>query len=250
MTSTPNLGIAHFQQNTVEPDVVVNNMADMLDEAHNNIKQWTISGNTSATQAQLAEAYTHRLAGAPGGAFTFYIPATISRRLGFINASGQTATIRVAGNIGSAVTVNNGDTAEIHSNGTDVYALGGTAGAAPQIVPLGFALSDETTPISTGTAKLTVRMPFAFTLSAVRASLNVAQTSGSIVTVDINQNGVSILSTKLTIDNNEKTSVSAAAPAVISDTTLDDDAEITFDIDQIGNGTAAGLKVWFIGTRT
>lgn len=111
------------------------------------------------------------------------------------------------------------------------------------------AASDETTALTTGTAKVTFRMPFAMTLTSVRASLTTAQTSGSIFTVDINEAGVSVLSTKLTIDNNEKTSVTAATPAVISDSALADDAEITIDIDQIGNGTAKGLKITLIGTR-
>ncbi len=91
-------------------------------------------------------------------------------------------------------------------------------------------------------------MPRAVTLTAVRASLTTAQASGNIFTVDINENGTSILSTKLTIDNTEKTSATAATPPVISDTSLADDAEITIDIDQIGNGTATGLKVMLIGT--
>jgi hypothetical protein len=91
-------------------------------------------------------------------------------------------------------------------------------------------------------------MPRAVTLTAVRASLTTAQASGSIFTVDINENGTSILSTKLTIDNTEKTSFTAATPPVISDTSLADDSEITIDIDQIGNGTAKGLKVMLIGT--
>ncbi len=112
------------------------------------------------------------------------------------------------------------------------------------------AASDETTALTTGTSKITFRMPYAFTLSAVRASLTTAQTSGSIFTVDINESGTTILSTKLTIDNTEKTSTTAATPPVISDTALADDAEITIDIDQVGDGTAKGLKVVLIGKRT
>jgi hypothetical protein len=111
------------------------------------------------------------------------------------------------------------------------------------------AASDETTALTTGTAKVTFRMPYAMTVTAVRASLSTAQASGSIFTVDINEGGTTILSTKLTIDNTEKTSTTAATPAVISDTALADDAEITIDIDQIGDGTAKGLKVTIIGTR-
>jgi hypothetical protein len=118
-----------------------------------------------------------------------------------------------------------------------------------QPVEIQLAASDETTALTTGTAKMTFRMPHAMTLTAVRASLTTAQASGSIFTVDINESGATILSTKLTIDNTEKTSTTAATPAVISDTALADDAEITIDIDQIGDGTAKGLKLTLIGTR-
>lgn len=109
------------------------------------------------------------------------------------------------------------------------------------------ACSDETTALTAGPAKVTFRMPYAFTLTAVRASVTTAPT-GSVLTVDINEGGASILSTKLTIDASEKTSTTAATPAVISDTALADDAEITIDIDSIGSTIAgAGLKVYLIG---
>lgn len=111
------------------------------------------------------------------------------------------------------------------------------------------ACSDETTAITSGTNKVTFRLPVAFTLTGVRASLTTAQASGNIFTVDINLGGVSILSTKLTIDNTEKTSVTAATPAVISNTTMTDDGEITVDVDQTGDGTAKGLKITLIGYR-
>jgi len=118
-----------------------------------------------------------------------------------------------------------------------------------QPIEIQLAASDETTALTTGTAKVTFRLPVAFTLTAVRASLTTAQASGSIFTVDINQNGSSVLGTKLTIDNTEKTSTTAATPATITTSALTDDAEITVDIDQIGNGTATGLKITLIGTR-
>lgn len=110
---------------------------------------------------------------------------------------------------------------------------------------LAIACSDETTAITTGVAKVTFRMPYAFTVSAVRASLSAASTSGN-PQIDINESGVSILSTKLTIDSGETTSTTAATPAVISDTSLADDAEITIDIDTAGTA-AKGLKVYIIG---
>ena len=121
------------------------------------------------------------------------------------------------------------------------------AGGGAEAIQL--AASDETTALTAGTGKVTFRMPFAMTLTAVRASLTTAQASGTIFTVDINEGGTSVLSTKLTIDNTELTSTTAATPAVISDTALADDAEITIDIDQVGDGTATGLKITLIGTR-
>jgi len=109
------------------------------------------------------------------------------------------------------------------------------------------ACSDETTALTTGVNKVKWRMPYAFNVVTVRASLSTAQASGSIFTVDINESGTSIISTKLTIDNTESTSTTAATPAVISDSSLADDAEMSVDIDQIGDGTAKGLKIELIG---
>lgn len=112
------------------------------------------------------------------------------------------------------------------------------------------ACSDETSNLTTGTNKVRFRMPYAFTLTAVRASVNTAPT-GSVLTVDINESGSTILSTKLTIDASETTSVSASAQPVISDSNLADDAIMGFDIDTIGSSNSGvGLKVILIGYKT
>ncbi len=112
------------------------------------------------------------------------------------------------------------------------------------------AVSDETTALTTGTSKITFRMPYAMTLTAVRANVITAPT-GSTVIVDINETGSgTVLSTRLSIDAGAKTSTTAGTPAVISDSALADDAEITIDIDQVGSTVAGvGLKVLFKGTR-
>lgn len=113
------------------------------------------------------------------------------------------------------------------------------------------ACSDETTALTAGTAKVTFRMPYAFTLSDVRASVTTAPTGGTLLAVDVNEAGTTILSTKLTFDASEKTTTTAAAPRVISDSSLADDAEMTVDIDAVGSTIAgAGLKVYLIGSRT
>jgi hypothetical protein len=138
--------------------------------------------------------------------------------------------------------------AALAGGGGAVTSVNGDTGVVIVTVPIIIACSDETTALTTGTAKVTFRMPYAMTLTEIpRASLTTAQASGSIFTVDINEAGASILSTKLTIDNTEKTSTTAATPAVLSDSSLANDAEITIDIDQIGTSGAAGLKVTLIG---
>lgn len=136
---------------------------------------------------------------------------------------------------------------EDHRAGDGGIFPAGAVSAGGGVTAIPIACSDETTALTTGTAKVTFRLPYALTLTAVRASVTTAPT-GATLTVDINEGGVSILSTKLTIDAGEKTSTTAATPAVISDAALADDAEITIDIDQIGSTVAgAGLKVYLIG---
>lgn len=108
------------------------------------------------------------------------------------------------------------------------------------------ALGDETTAITAGNAKVTIRMPYRFKLYSVKASLTSA--GASQTTVDINKGGATLLTTKLTLDAGEKTSATAATPAVISDTQLEEDDEVTFDIDAAG-ASAAGLKVYLVGRQ-
>jgi len=113
------------------------------------------------------------------------------------------------------------------------------------------AVSDETTDITTGTAKVTFRAPFAFTIPRIpRASLSTASSSG-LPEVNIKVAGTTIFSTKLTIDATEKTSTTAATAAVLTTTptTVSDDAEITIDIDTAGTG-AKGLKVYLFYVRS
>jgi len=115
---------------------------------------------------------------------------------------------------------------------------------------LRWACGDETSPISVGNGKVTDRLPYAFTATGIRASLNTAQASGSIFTVDFLVAGASVLSTKLTIDNTETTSTTAAAQPVLSSFSFADDALIRIDVTQVGDGTADGLKVTLLGSKT
>jgi hypothetical protein len=125
-----------------------------------------------------------------------------------------------------------------------VDADGRLTSAVSDTMAMIIACSDETTNLTTGTAKVTFRAPFAFTILGLRANVNTAPT-GSTIIVDINEDGSTIMATnKLSIDASEKTSVTAATAAGITDSAIADDAEMTIDIDQIGSSTAGkGLKV-------
>ena len=125
---------------------------------------------------------------------------------------------------------------------TTISAFGATltddADAAAALVTLGAldktlipteimtAASDEVTAIVTATDVMQFRMPYAMTGSEIRASLGSACSTGTF-TVDINVGGATVFSTVLTVDATEKTSTSAAIPAVLSVTTWADDAIVT-----------------------
>ena len=129
-----------------------------------------------------------------------------------------------------------------------------SAGHVTQSRALEVACSDESTALTTGTAKITFRMPFAMTLSAgeagIRASLTGAGSTSGTTTVDVNQNGSTLMSsTKITIDDGDLTSVGAATAPVLTTTALTDNASITVDVDAVtGGADETGLKIQLIGT--
>jgi len=156
--------------------------------------------------------------------------------------------------IGNIITDIHAITGSISVSGSITGSLLGTASTAslatrPELT-MTVAVSDETTALTTGNAKLTFRAPYAMTLTQIpRSSVSQSSSSG-LVTVDINEDGTSILgANKLSIDATEKTSTTAATPTTLADTSIADDAEITMDIDSAGTG-ARGLKVVLYYVKT
>jgi len=112
---------------------------------------------------------------------------------------------------------------------------------------LQFSCSDRVTPLVAATNVMSWPVPFNVTVTEVQAYVVTQNTSGNKVTVDINKNGTTILSTKLTIDNNEQNSVTASVPAVISTASFTKGDEISIDIDDAGGAAiASGLIVTLI----
>jgi hypothetical protein len=102
------------------------------------------------------------------------------------------------------------------------------------------ACSDETSDLTTGTAKVTFRAPFKMKVTAVRLNVNTSPAGASVI-VNIKEAGNTLFSVKPQVDAGQLTSTSAPT---FSDTDLADNAEMTIDIDQVGSSTAGkGLKV-------
>ena len=116
------------------------------------------------------------------------------------------------------------------------------------------------TNIAVGTTKDSFIMPYDFMLDEVSANglyagLTEAQAAGVPLTVDVNVDGVSIFTTRLTFDNAEKTTITAATPAVYSaafvtaNRIIPAGADVTIDVDQVGTALAKGLAVYLRGMR-
>lgn len=113
-----------------------------------------------------------------------------------------------------------------------------------------FYASDMTTAITLGTGKIGFAMPWPATLQAAHGFLATPQVGGSIFTVDVNKNGTTVLSTKITIDNTETGSNTAATPPVISVPSFAQYDWVSVDVDQVGDGTAKGLSILLSFLRT
>lgn len=124
-----------------------------------------------------------------------------------------------------------------------------------------FAIPDRSvligTNITTGTTKGSMVLPYGLALSTVAqrgiyASLSEAQPSGTPLTVDVKRNGSSILNVKLTFDNGERTTLTAALPPtfVPGGDVLAAGDEISFDVQQVGTAGAKGLQIYLAGQRS
>ncbi len=188
---------------------------------------------------------------------TFVYNSTVGAWEGSISSGGG------GGGGGSSVTVS--DTAPTSPSEGDIWfdstdgrlytyydsswiEVSGSSLTLPDDKSMTVAVSDEVTALTTGTSKLTFRAPHAMTLTDIpRISLGTAASTGT-TSVNIDVDGSSIFSTVITIPATFTTSV-GQTPAVLTTTSIADDAVITVDIDGVGTG-AKGLKLTLYYRRT
>lgn len=257
--TTTNRGMETVPSNSLQPSVPINADLAILDAAIYGTTsiEFTSDANLTLTTAQCDTSslvFTDSPTTLTTGrdvVFPAHFPIMLVKNSTLqtltLKKSGQTGVALVAG---ASILVISGLTDVVSATSTSVVnSVNGDTGTVIVEIPIVVACSDETTTLTTGSNKVKFRNPYStvYNLTSVKASLSTPQTSGSIFTVDINEAGSTILSTKITIDNGETTSTTAATAPVISDASIAADAEISIDIDQVGDGTAKGLKVTLMG---
>lgn len=99
--------------------------------------------------------------------------------------------------------------------------------------------TDPTTAVTSGTDKVSFRLPFAFTLTEVIVSAHAHGTT-STMTVDINDDGVSINGAPISLTTTDKVN-QAASTQVFAD-----DSIVTVDVDAAGTDVQ-GVVVYLVG---
>lgn len=111
------------------------------------------------------------------------------------------------------------------------YGAGG--GSITFAIPMAAAGSDLTSDLAVGTRKAIWFFPFNCDIVEVFSGVGTVA-SGSSIIVDCNIDGVSALSTRISIEAGQKTSLTAAAQPVLSTTSATKGQELSWDLDQIG----------------
>lgn len=116
----------------------------------------------------------------------------------------------------------------------------------PEVFQL--ACSDRSSSLTTASSVASFHAPFGFVLTDAQSEVLVASSSG-LVSVQVKKNGTSLLSTVLSIDASEVSSLTAATPGVIAGApSIVQGDLITIDITASGTG-AKGLIVTLLGIR-
>jgi len=261
---------------TLSGQVVTRTQIDLTADVTGNLPDGNIASAAAWSAKQAQDAFLDDIAALtdPGAdRILFWDDATPNELAWLTLGSGLTITGTTIASSGSAPDIGQYDIAARTAAGTGAYSgfaagdlteetapvagdflLGWESGGALRKFDAGdlpdrliFAASDETTAITTGTEKFCMILEDAFTLTKVHAGVTNAPT-GSGITIDINEDGTTVLSTKLTIDATEDDSDDAGTAPVISDSALANGAEICVDFDAVGATLGGdGVKITLVG---
>lgn len=202
---------------------------------------------------------TLSLAGAASGHRAFSAVASNNDTVPYYIVNRTTPTEWEFG-VGTWTTGNNLARTKVYESSNSDAAVNFGAGTKDVFVGVGprleealfiVAISDETTALTTGTAKVTFYAPYDFTLTDIIAGLSAQSTSGNPA-FNVKKAGTTIFATTLTIDANEDTSLTAATAfnftASAASIAFAKGDKITIDIDTAGTG-AKGAKIYFMGCK-
>lgn len=151
---------------------------------------------------------------------------------------------------GSLRSIGKGSVMElIKRSSSDIWDVTYSSAAAGGLTFIAFEYGEFDTVVPTGRLD-SRRAPTDFTVIDVRANVDTAAGAGTLE-FDFLVDGVSILSTTLTIDAGEETSEApGTTPAVIDTPLIIDDAKITLEGIDDADGSALGVRAWLIGYPT
>lgn len=152
------------------------------------------------------------------------------------DAVGTTTTVTAT--TGNTLLVYPGQEFAVSRDGANAWS-GGAEAPTDIVIPLG-APSDS---LSAATNIRNFFLTFSARAVNVAAAVLGAQSTSGLPTFDLNVNGASILSTKLTIDANETYSSTAATPPVFSSTSLPAYSNISIDCDNAGTGAGGAVVI-------
>lgn len=126
-------------------------------------------------------------------------------------------------------------------------ALGVTLTTQPQRESLIIALTDETTEITATGVYTTFVWPYDFNVDEVQGSLTTASDTGNF-TMQIAVDAVNMLSTVISVDEGETSSLDSSVQPVVSNSAIPKGATVTLQVTAAG-ASAAGAKVVILGRQ-
>lgn len=194
----------------------------------------TLSGDTTGSGATAITVTVVKINGvALSGLATGILKNTTTTGVPSIAVAGDFPTLN-QNTSGNAATATKLATAR-NINGV---AFDGTAAVIVSALIFKFACSDLTTALAPATKVGFEPATVGGTITRVQADVLTAPTGTSLI-CDVKKNGTTILSTLLSIDAGETSSLTAATPAVVSVGSFSAGDQFTVDITQVG-GTIAG----------